>query len=137
MKKITTLLTLVLLMIMFITTPVLAGNGNGNGGGGGGRHGGNGGDGNGQQNFVMVGIITGVENNSITVQTVNARFDGQEITVNVTGNTSILQWTETGKVAIIFDALKAGDTVHVKGTLKDEKYTATKVTIDIPLSCQQ
>ena len=78
-----------------------------------------------------------MEKNSITVQTINSRFEGAEIEVQVTGNTSYFQWTESGKVAITIDDVAVGDTVNIKGTFKDDKYTATKVTIDVPLTCQQ
>ncbi len=133
MKKITTLLTLVLLMTMLITTPVLAGSGSGGNGSSTGSRGsgsgvrGSSGSSSTQKNLSMVGTITEVGKNSITVQTINSRFEGAEIEVQVTGNTSYYRWTESGKFAINFGDVEIGDSINVKGTFKDDRYTATKL----------
>jgi hypothetical protein len=135
LKRISVILTLVLLMTLVIASPVFAGNGNGSGqsrgtGAGGSTQ-------KSQQNFVMVGTITEVGSDSITIQTINARFAGQVETVTITAETRLYKWTETGKVAISFEEIAVGQTVNVKSKLTADGYLATTVTIDVPLYCQQ
>src|SRR5665648_386641 len=134
MKRISVILTLVLLMTLVIASPVLANNGNG-----GGQSRGTVGRVflvGGQQNFSLVGTISEVGSDTITIQTINARFAGQVIAVQVSDGTRLYQWTETGKVVISLDDIAVGQSVNVKGKMIAEDYLATTVTIDVPLYCQ-
>lgn len=135
MKRISVILTLVLLMTLVIASPVFAGNGNGSGQSRGTSAGGS--TQKSQQNFVMVGNITEVGSDSITIQTINARFAGQVETVTITAETRLFKWTETGKVVISFEEIEVGQTVNVKSKMTTDGYLATTVTIDVPLYCQQ
>ncbi|PKO06559.1 MAG: hypothetical protein CVU41_05510 [Chloroflexi bacterium HGW-Chloroflexi-3] len=123
MKKLFVLLTLVILMSLVITSPVMAGNGNGRGSGGG------------QQSFALPGYITTIGDNTITVQAINDRFAGQVLTINVTSSTRFLQWTPSGTVPITFDDIAVGDSINIKGTITNGEYIATRVTVDVPLYC--
>lgn len=137
MKKISVILTLVLLMTLVIASPVFAGNGNGNGSGQSRGTGGRVATVGGQQNFSLVGTITAVGTDSITIQTINARFAGQVITVQVSADTRLYQWTDTGKVVISLSDIAVDQSVNVKGKMTTDGYLATTVTIDVPLYCQQ
>ena len=135
LKRISVIFTLVLLMTLVIASPVLAGNGNGSG-----QSRGTGGQASatgGQQNFSLVGTITALGSDTITIQTITARFAGQVITVQVSDNTRLYQWTEAGKVVISFDDIAVVQSVNVKGKMTTDGYLASTVTIDVPLYCQQ
>ncbi|MFH1634336.1 MAG: DUF5666 domain-containing protein [Chloroflexota bacterium] len=123
MKKKFALLALVTLMALVIAKPVLADSGQ--------RQGGR----VGQQNFSLVGTITALGNDTITVQALNNRFAGQVLTIQVTSSTRFMQWTPSGNVPITFDAVAVGDSTNIKGTVTDGVYIASRVTVDVPLYC--
>jgi len=89
----------------------------------------------GQQRFTLVGIVTAVGSDTITVQASNDRFAGQELTVQVTSSTSFMQWTPDGSVPATFDAVAAGGSINIKGTMTDGVFIASRVTVDVPLYC--
>ena len=121
MKKKLVVLTMVLAITLLAVTPALAGRG-GNGGGG-------------QQFFTLVGNVTVIGSDTITVEALNDRFAGQTITVQVTDNTIFMQWTPVGSVPYSFDKMAVGDSVNIKGTMTGGEYIASRVTVDVPLYC--
>ena len=121
MKKKFALLILATLIVLVTATPVLAGRG----GGGGGK----------PQTFSLVGTITAVDNDTITVQALNARFAGQVLTVQLTGSTRFMQWTPDGRLPITLADVTVGDSTNVKGTMSNGEFIASLVTVDVPLYC--
>ncbi|MBU0703358.1 MAG: hypothetical protein KKC18_05780 [Chloroflexi bacterium] len=121
MKKKLVVLTMVLAITLLAATPALAGRG-GNGGGD-------------QEFFALVGNVTAISNDTITVQTLNDRFAGQELTVQVTTSTLFFQWTPDGSEPYSFDEMAVGDSVNIKGTMTGGEYIASRVTVDVPLYC--
>ena len=116
MKKISVILTLVLLTTLVIATPVFAGNGNGNGSGQSRGTGGRVATVGGQQNFSLVGTITAVGSDTITIQTINARFTVSYNRSGIWRYTSVPGATDTGRVAISLSGCIGVDKlVTVKG----------------------
>ena len=132
MRKKLVVLTMVVAITLIAVTPALAGHG---GPGGNGGNGGGGGGGGGGQLFTLVGIVTAVDSDTITVQALNDRFAGQVLTVQVTDSTRFMQWTPTGSVPATFDAVGVGDSVNIKGIMTDGAFIASRVTVDVPLYC--
>jgi len=131
MRKTLVILALVALITLVAVTPALAGRG------GPGGHGGGGGGGGRQSFFSLVGTITAVDrvNDTITVQTLNDRFAGQVLTVQMTESTRFLRWTADGSVPITFADVEADDSTNIKGTVADGAFIADMVTVDVPLYC--
>ncbi len=122
MKKYLVVLTMVLTLTLVAVTPAMAGVNQRRGGG----HGK-------QQDFALVGTVTAIGNDTITVQAVNDRFAGQSITVKVTGDTRFVRWTPDGGVPATFDDLNMDDSVNVKGTIADGTFFASRVMMDVLL----
>ena len=125
MRKKLVILAIVALITLVAVTPALARHGGPGGNGGGGR----------PQRFSLVGIITAIGSDTITVQTLNNRFAGQVLTVQVTDSTSFMRWTPTGSVPTTFDAVAVDDSTNIKGTVIDEVFVASRVMVDVPLYC--
>lgn len=123
MKKKLALLFLVTLISLLATTPAFAARGRG----GGGR----------QQNFSLVGNITAIDNDSITVLALNDRFAGQVLEIQVTDSTSFMQWTPDGRLPITFDDIAVGDSTNIKGIMANGEFIASQVTVDVPLYCYE
>lgn len=96
----------------------------------------------GGQVFALIGTITALGTDSITVQVQGGNrlvrdYVGQELTVQVTEGTKYMRWTEGGSVPITFADLSVGDSTNIRGLASDDLFTATRVTVDVPLLCQQ
>ncbi len=124
MKKYLVVLTMVLTLTLVAVTPAMAGVDQSRGIRGGG-----------QRNFSLVGTITAIDGDVITVQALNDRFAGQVLTIQTTSNTRFIQWTSIGSVPISFNEISVDDSVNVKGTMTDGTFIASRVTIDVPLYC--
>ena len=129
MRKKLAILAMVALITLVVATPALAGRGGpgGNGNGGGGR----------AQLFALVGTIKAVGGDTITVQVVDGSrlvwpYIGQELTVQVTGNTSFYEWYPDGRVPITFDKVKVDDSTSIHGTVAGNVFIADWVTVDVP-----
>ena len=125
MKKTLGLLVLVTLIALVTATPALASGGRGLGSGGG------------SYSLTLVGNITAIDGNTITVSALNNRFAGQVLTVQVTDSTRFFQRTADGRLPITFDDLAVGDSANIKGTMIDGEFIASQVTVDVPLYCFQ
>jgi len=95
---------------------------------------------NARQPFALVGTITALGADTITVQVQSGNryvkpYIGQELTVQVTGSTRYMRWTADGSVPISFADLNVGDATNINGTLAESTFTATRVTIDVPMTC--
>ena len=138
MKKM--LVILVLLLIAFaVVIPAAAGNGPGGGGKGGGS-----GTGQGQQGtrgtFAITGTIASIGTNTVTIKVVRGNklvqpYLGTELTVTVTSRTRYLYKDGTTTSAIGFADLKVGQPVSVHGTLAENVWTTSRITIGASLRC--
>jgi len=86
-----------------------------------------------------VGTITAIDidNNTITVQVVDGNrfvwpYIEQELTVQVTGNTSFFEWYPDGRVPITFADVEVGDSTSIHGTVAGDVCTADWVTVGVP-----
>ena len=70
----------------------------------------------------LKGTIEAIDADAMTV-TVNS------VVVQVTGNTYIAEYTETGCVEIDFDDLVIGDRVNITGQLIDGVFVAKKIVV--------
>jgi hypothetical protein len=142
MKRKLAVLVLAVLVALLAASPALAA---GPGGGGREQQHRNGSSQGGwpfRQWFSLVGVITGLDSGSITVQIYNGNrlvqpYIGQELTVEVTGTTRYRQWLPGGCVAISFDDVKVGDTTSVQGVAAEGTFTAQRVTVDVPCCTQE
>ena len=131
MRKKLVVLAMVALITLVVATPALAGHGGpgGNGNGGGGQ----------PQLFALVGTITAIGSDTITVEVVDGSRlvwpyiePEQELTVHVTTSTSYFEWYVDGRVPITFDAVEVGDSTSIHGTVAGDVFTADWVTVDVP-----
>jgi len=126
MKRIYGLLALVTLIALVTATPALASGGRGLGGGGG------------WHSFTLVGYISAIGDNTITISALNDGFAGQELIVQVTDSTRFFERIpDGGRQPIDFDDLAVGDSANIKGTVIDGEFVASQVTVDVPLYCFQ
>jgi hypothetical protein len=93
-----------------------------------------------RQNFALVGTITGLGGDTITVQVQSGNrlvkeYIGEQLTVRVTENTAYHQWTVNGCVPSDFGSISVGQTVSIQGVLIEQVYVAQRVTVDVPLEC--
>ena len=139
MKKKLVVLMLVALVGLAAAAPALAA---GRGGDADNRHA----DGNqrprlpGRQYFTLVGIITEVSGDTITVEVYHGNrfvkpYIGLELAVQVNAGTEYRRWTPTGCVPIDPDEVTVGDTTSIHGMVSDETFVASRVTVDVPLDC--
>jgi hypothetical protein len=141
MKKII-ILFVVLVMVFAFTIPASAGGfgpGGGNGPGGMGS-----GNGQGQQGsrgtFAMVGKIAVIGANTITIDVIRGNklvqpYIGSQVTVTVTPQTRYLYKDGTTIKPIGFADLKVGQKVSINGTVVNNVWTASKITVGASLSC--
>jgi Cu/Ag efflux protein CusF len=122
MKKKLALLALVILVTLVTATTALASHGTGQGSSAG------------QQFSTIGGTITAIDNNTITVRTLNDKLAMVQVTIS----TSFLRWTPTGREPITFGDVEVGDSTNIKGTVDAEGvFFASVVTVDVPLYCQE
>ena len=93
----------------------------------------------GRQLFALVGTITAITDNTVTVEVVDGNrfvwpYIGQELTVQVTDSTRFFEWTPDGRVPITFAGVAVGDTTGIHGAVANDVFTANWVTVDVP--CQ-
>jgi hypothetical protein len=96
----------------------------------------------GRDAFALVGTITALGTDTITVQVQAGNryvkdYIGQELAVQVTANTKYMRWTQNGSVPIGFADLEVGDSTNIHGLVSDDIFTATRVTVDVPMLCSQ
>jgi hypothetical protein len=159
MKKIV-VLVVILLMVFAITIPASAGGygpaggigpGDGTGpigglGPVGGLHSGNAAPASSQAQpgsratYVMVGKIAALGTNAITVDVLRGNklvqpYLGKQLTVSVTSQTRYLFRDGTTTTTISFANLQVGQPVSINGTLANNTWTASRVTVGASLSC--
>jgi hypothetical protein len=150
MKK-TIVLLLVLVLTFAVVIPASAGGNGPAGGNGNGYVAGNGkgsgsgsGSGSGQQSprgtFAITGTITAIGTNNVTVTVIRGNklvqpYIGTSVTVTVTPQTRYLYHTDTATTIIKFLDLKLGQSVSVNGTVADNIWTASRITVGAKLSC--
>jgi hypothetical protein len=137
MKKM--LVILVVLLIAFaVVIPAAAGNGPGGGGKGGS------GTGQGQQGtrgtFALTGTIAAIGTNTVSINVIRGNklvqpYLGTELTVTVTSRTRYLYKDGTTTSAIGFADLKVGQPVSVHGTLAENVWVTSRITVGASLSC--
>jgi hypothetical protein len=140
MKKFIVTLLVVVLALAMVAPVAAAGNGPGNGGGNGSGNGG--GQQGGRGTFAMTGTITAIGTNSVTIQvnrgnTLVQPYVGTQVTVTTTATTRYLYKSSSTATAttIAFADLQVGNPVSVNGTLANNIWTATRVTVGASLSC--
>ncbi len=126
MRKRLVILTMVTLVTLVAVTPVLAGHGGPGGNGGGG----------GRPLFALVGTITVIGDNTITVQVVDGNrfvepYIPGELTVQLTGSTNYFEWDPDGRLPIDLEDVALGDTTSIHGTVADDVFTADRVTVGV------
>ena len=126
MRKRLVILTMVALITLVAATPALAGHGGPGGNGGGGS----------RPLFALVGTITAIGSDTITVQVVDGNrfvepYIGGELTVQLTGSTNYFEWDPDGRLPIDFDEVEVGDTTSIHGTVADDVFTADRVTVGV------
>lgn len=140
MKKIV-ILFVVLVMVFAFTIPASAG---GFGPGGGNGSGGTvSGSGQGQQGtrstFAMTGTIAAIETNTITIEVIRGNklvqsYLGTQVTVTVTSRTRYL-YKDGTTTSIGFADLQVGQKVSLNGTLANNVWTVSRITVSASLSC--
>jgi hypothetical protein len=145
MKKIIVLL-MVLILAFAVVIPVSAGGGNGGGNGGGGNgSGGSTGSGGDQVRqgppgtFAITGTIASIGTNTVTIDVVRGNklaqpYFGIRIPVTVTSRTRYVLRDSTTTNITITD-LKVGQPVSVNGTVANNIWTASRITVGASLSC--
>ncbi|MEZ0397116.1 MAG: DUF5666 domain-containing protein [Anaerolineales bacterium] len=137
MKKFSVILLVLVLALALVAPAAAAGNGPGSGGSG---------NGNGQQGprgtFAITGTITAIGPNTVTVQvyrgnTLVQPYLGTPVTVTVTAGTRYLFKSSSAATAtaITFADLRVGNPVSVNGTLANNVWTASRITVGASLSC--
>jgi hypothetical protein len=134
MKRKLIIVAMVTLLLATAAPAWAAGGGEGNRGGDQVRHQ------QARQPFALVGTITALGTDTITVEVQSGNrqvkpYIGQDLTILVTGSTSYLHWTSAGSVPITFADLGVGNSTNISGVLSGSTFTATRVTIDVPMSC--
>jgi hypothetical protein len=87
-----------------------------------------------------VGTVTQVGTDSISVQVAAGNrnvkeYVGEELILLLGEATKYMQWAEEGSVPIELADVAAGDTVNVHGILDEGTFTATRITVEVPLYC--
>jgi hypothetical protein len=126
-KKLVVLITIMLIALVVVSPVFAAGNGRGRGGKSGGSD---------QQFFSVLGTITDIGSDTITIDVLEGSkviwaYIGGELTVNLTGSTTYYEWTPDGRIAIAFEDVAVGDITNIQGTLVADVFTATRVTVDV------
>jgi len=133
MKRRLFVMAMVVLMLATAAPALADGRGEGHPGGDQNRHQ------RARQPFALVGTITGVDTDTITVEVQSGNryakpYVGQELSIQVTGSTRTMRWTSAGSVPISLADLSVGDSASINGLLSEDTFTATRVTIDVPMS---
>jgi len=120
---------MVALITLVAATPALARRGGPGGNGGGG----------GRPLFALVGTITAIGSDTITVQVVDGNrfvepYIGDVLTVQLTDSTGYFEWDPDGRLPIDFEDVTVGDTTSIHGTVVDGDFIADRVIVDVP--CQ-
>ncbi len=136
MKKIAVLFA-VLVMLFAFTIPAAA---NGFGPGGGMGSGTTQGQPGGRGTFVIVGTITNLGTNSVTLNVLRGNRLGQTyigtlVTVNVTPQTLFFSRIGTTISQISFADLKVGQQVSINGIIANSVWTVYRITSGALLSC--
>lgn len=138
MKKYLVALLVVVLALALVAPVAAAGKGPGGGTGSG--------TGSGQQGprgtFAITGTITAIGPNTVTIQvyrgnTLVQPYLGTPVSVTVTASTRYLFKSSTSATAttITFADLRVGNPVSVNGTVANNVWTASRVTVGASLSC--
>ena len=141
MRKIVVLFVVLVIAFAFVV-PVSAGrNGTGNGNGTGGTGSGTGqGQQGGRGTFALVGKITAIGTDTVTIDVLRGNklvqpFVGTQVTVTVTPRTRYLYKDGTTTRVIGFADLQVGQAVSINGTLANNIWTASRITVGASLSC--
>ena len=141
MKKIV-ILFVVLVMVFAFTIPASAGGygpGGGNGSGGTGS-----GSGQGQQGtrgtFAITGKVAEIGTNTVTIDVSHGNklvhpYLGTQVTVTVTSQTRYLNKEGTTTTTIGFVDLKVVQPVSVNGTVANNIWSVSRITVGASLSC--
>jgi len=146
-KKLIVLIIVALIALVAVVPVLAAGNGNGNGGSGNGNSNGNGSSGHGhkgpggraQQYFSVLGTITAIVGDTITVEVSEGSWAvlenvdvGDNLEVTVTDDTLYYEWTPDGRVPVTDEnPIEVEDTTNIHGTVVDGVFTADRVTVDV------
>ena len=84
--------------------------------------------------FTLVGTITAIEENLVTVSVVGGNpivkpFVGQAVTLQTSATTRFLLTSETGTVVITLADLQVGQNVSAQGKLANNVWMADRVTV--------
>jgi hypothetical protein len=138
MKKIGILFAVLVLAFAF-TFPAAA-----NGFGPGGRMGSGNTQGQpgGRGTFVIVGTITDLGTNSVTIDVLRGNrlgqtYIGTQVTLTVTPQTLFFSRNGTTITQVSFTDLKVGQQVSVNGTIANSVWTVYRITVGALLSCLQ
>jgi len=131
MKKLFVLLAVFALAFAAVTPAFAAGKGPG--GGQGSQKGPRG-------TFALVGTISAIGSNTVTVQVIRGNnlvkpYIGTPVTVTVSSATRYLYRDGATTTTISFADLKVGQPVSVNGTLANSVWIATRITVGASLSC--
>jgi len=130
-------LAMAVLVLLVAATPSLAAGGGPHGGPGGRGQGGQGGE-DGRSLFALVGTITDIGEDTITVQVVEGNwfvwpYVGETLAIQVTVDTLFYRWTPEGRVPITVTDISGGDLASIHGTVTaDGAFIADWVTVGIP-----
>ncbi len=88
--------------------------------------------------FTLTGVITAINGKTVTVQATGGNpivreYVGQTLTLQTTSGTRYLLKTDTGTVPIRFADLAVGQKVSVSGTVANDVWTATRITVGADL----
>lgn len=135
MKKYIVALLVLVLTLALVAPAAAAGNGPGSGGSGSGQQGPRG-------TFAITGTIAAIGPNTVTIQvyrgnTLVQPYLGTPVTVTVTAGTRYLFKSSTAATAttITFADLRVGNPVSVNGTVANNVWTASRITVGATLSC--
>jgi hypothetical protein len=84
--------------------------------------------------FTLAGVITAINGKTVSVQVTGGNplvreYVGQTLTLQTTSSTRYLLKTDTGTVPITFADLAVGQKVSVSGTVANNVWTATRITV--------
>jgi hypothetical protein len=92
------------------------------------------------QYFTMVGFITDKGDDYIVVEVIHGnRFSkpyiGDDVSVMRRPDAELRRYTIVGCLLATWDQIAAGHTVSVQGYVVDGEFQATRITVDVPLTC--
>jgi hypothetical protein len=88
--------------------------------------------------FTLVGILRGIGEGSLTVEVHHGNrfaqpYVGTELEVVTTEVTVYQRWTPTGCVPMEPEEIQEGDTTSMHGLVQEGIFTASRVTVGVPL----